>query len=120
MQDEFALIRFILRLSPAAQEDHRRSLKIAGEQHPSTLMNKAEMVSLSASMYIAQVTVDASNYREAHASFTNTKVDCENKRTSIEQSHIANVQQAQGIMQQTDIMFISPCMALWTKTFVIG
>ena len=71
-------------------------------------MNKAEMKELSASLFLGQVTLDCSTYREAHQAWQAARERHEEHRTASDRKHVESVRQFQDRLQQSDVVFVSP------------
>ena len=105
------LATFLLKKVPALKEvhaQHRRETRAVTEEHPSNVMNQTEMKTLAATVYMAELTLDANRYRDARNKAKKSLQQLEEKHREDMQRHATNVKQARSILGEIDVTFVSP------------
>ena len=92
----------------AAHAQHRRESQAVTEDHPSNVLNKKEMNTLAVTVYMAEMTLDVNNYRDAKVKAMKDVRLLEEKHRDDLQRHVTNVKQARNILGEVDVRFVSP------------
>jgi hypothetical protein len=109
LNEAVGLSSFIVRYVPAfrrALGDQRRSLRTATDH--SSAMTKEVRVSLAASVFTAAVSMYVSTWNQASGIVQRLNQGSETRHAILQKEHIESVRKAQEVMQQSDIVFVSP------------
>jgi hypothetical protein len=71
-------------------------------------MSKEARESLAVSMLLAGATLDVSTYEQSRVITQRLNQEIETRHAMLQKEHIESVQKAQEVMQQSDIVFVSP------------